>query len=291
MSSNTDYHTQSGLTSATARIAYNTDYSIATGNYDYSLASSNYSQNTTSGYGGYWWPRSASAYCGNDARHVYGSGYVGSYYSGHSLGARPALRINLASFNLANFVSEISGTNNTSLKVDIGTNIISRTAFTQIADKTISNTVTETTLFGTGVGSLIIPANLLVVGRTYNIKFRGYMSGVNGNNATLKLKLGNVTLVTSTNTMPATFTNAYFENDFTFTCRSIGETGTIIGNGRTIINAGIESSTSYTRTLQMTSVATINTTIANAINSTYTWATASENNTITVTNASIEVLN
>lgn len=111
-SGSTDYSTYgftSGIGSTTTRIAYNTDYSIATGNYDYSLDTNNYSQNTSSGYGGFLWSRSASAYYYLNARYVTYYGGVGYGSSDHSFGARPALYLNLASFNQASLASEVAG--------------------------------------------------------------------------------------------------------------------------------------------------------------------------------------
>jgi hypothetical protein len=105
-------------------------------------------------------------------------------------------------------------------------------AFTQTADKVIANTTDETTMFGTGVGSLTVPANSLVVGRTYRIKMKGYVSGTNGDTSTLKAKLGGVELATSTATWQ-TLTDVNFVLEFDFTCRTTGATGTVIGNGYT----------------------------------------------------------
>lgn len=161
--------------------------------------------------------------------------------------------------------------------------------FTQTADKVIANTTTETTMFGTGVGSLTVPANSLVAGRTYRIKMKGYASGTNGDTSAIKVKLGGAELASSTATWQ-TLTDVNFALEFDFTCRTTGATGTVVGNGYTLVSSGQGFSTVTMRALK-DGVQTINTTINNAIDLTYQWSSASTGNTVTVTNVSIEVLN
>ena len=168
---------------------------------------------------------------------------------------------------------------------------VSGTVFTQIADKTVANTTTETTIFGTGSGSLTLPANTFTVGKTVRCKFKGYTSGLNGTSATINIKIGGTTICTSTSNLPAALSNTYWELEFDITCRTTGTTGMIIGQGKTTVAEGIGFATVTIRPLQMTSTATVNTTISNTIDCTYTWGTASTSNTITSTNATIEILN
>lgn len=73
-----------------------------------------------------------------------------------------------------------------------------------------------------------------------------------------------------------------------FTCRTEGITGTVIGQGRSIVYAGQGFSTATSRALKMMSPATVDTTIENEIDITYTWGTASPTNSIKTTNITIE---
>jgi hypothetical protein len=65
-------------------------------------------------------------------------------------------------------------------------------AFTGTADQTASNTASETSITPSGVGTLTIPANFLVAGKTLRIKAGGKYStdGAAGPDLNLKIKLG-----------------------------------------------------------------------------------------------------
>ena len=166
---------------------------------------------------------------------------------------------------------------------------VTQVTFTQTANQTVGNTTTETTMFGSGVGSLSIPANTLIVGRTYRIKLKGYASGTNGDTSTLKVKLGSVELVSSVGTWQ-TLTDIGFTLEFDFTCRTTGTTGTVAGNGYSLVSGGQGFSTVSMRAL-LAGTDTIDTTIDNLIDLTYQWSSTKVGNTITITNASVEVLN
>jgi hypothetical protein len=168
---------------------------------------------------------------------------------------------------------------------------LSGTIFTQIADGTVANTTTETTLFSTGIGTTTLPANFLTPGKTYKIVLKGYISGANNAASTLNIKLGSTTLVTSTENLPSAVTNVAVDIEFTVTCRTSGSTGTVIGQGRSFLSTSTSINQPYIRTLIMTSPATIDCTASNAINVTYTWGSASTTNSITITNAIITIEN
>jgi hypothetical protein len=101
--------------------------------------------------------------------------------------------------------------------------------FSQSAD---SNTTANslTTIFGTGVGSLTIPANALAVGRAIRIHAGGYCSTADGGagTKTLAVILGGVTV--GTGTSGATFqtvVNNIWKIDVTIVCRSAGAGGSV----------------------------------------------------------------
>lgn len=163
--------------------------------------------------------------------------------------------------------------------------------FVQVADQVIADTTVETSQFGTGNAgsSRTIDANTTVVGATYHIRLNGYISNTGTPNATIRIKIGGVTLVTSGPVaLPSGLTNAFVETLFTFTVRSIGATGTVRGQGHTKLISGALGTT-YNRQLTMTADATIDFTVNNEVDITYEWGTASPSNSLTITNASIGV--
>lgn len=164
------------------------------------------------------------------------------------------------------------------------------TMFIQTADKTVGNTDVETSIFDGGLGSLVLPAQSLKVGDMVRMRLMGYVSGTNGDASTIKVKVGASELTTNTSNFPATITGVFVEFLFEFTVRSIGSAGTVIGQGRTMFNASVGFGTSTVRGLQMVSGAVaLDTTKDNLIDITYTWGTARVGNTLTITNAIVEI--
>jgi len=174
-------------------------------------------------------------------------------------------------------------------RVNGATSYLSGVIFNQNSSVTVANTTTETSLLGTGLGSATLPANFATVGRSIRVRSYGYISNTDTPSATLRIKVGSVTILTSTETLPSGLSNALVEFDFTFRFATIGATGTIIGQGSTKITPGAFVS-SVGRPLVMTEPVTIDTTVGNLLDVTYEWGTASDSNTITMTNATIEVL-
>lgn len=167
--------------------------------------------------------------------------------------------------------------------------------FTQTADQAIANTGTETTLFGNGTGTLTLPANFYVVGKTTKVTLSGYFStmGTGPGTIQIKSKLGS-TIITDTGTVtPATnITNASFILVVFITCRTTGATGTVQGNsgGFAYSVAGTPSIVDLVRTTGRATV-TIDTTASQALSVTFQWGTADAGNTITVTGAKVDVEN
>ena len=172
-------------------------------------------------------------------------------------------------------------------RVNGATSYMSGVIFNQTSSVTVANTTGETNLLGTGIGSATLPANFVTLGRSIRVKSYGYIStGAANTSATLRIYVGSATILTSTGSLPSGLSNALVEFDFTF---RFAPSGTIIGQGSTKITSGAFVS-SVGRPLVMTAPATITQTIANALNATYQWGTPSASNTITMTNATIEVI-
>lgn len=105
---------------------------------------------------------------------------------------------------------------------------------TQTADKTVANTVTETSIVGTGIGTLTLPANFWVAGKTIRITMSGVYStvAVTGDTVTIKVKYGSTVLASKATTALVTGgSNLFWESEVLVTCRTTGATGTVQVSG------------------------------------------------------------
>jgi len=165
------------------------------------------------------------------------------------------------------------------------------TSFIQTGNSTVANTTDETSVLGLGIGTRIFPSGFFTEGKTIRFKFTGFLSGKNTHTALAKIKLGDTLLASSTGTLGADMINTLWENESTFTCRTTGVNGSIIGQSRTLFGAGQGFATVTIRPLQMLIPVLLNTTTGNLLDATYTWGTADPDDSITTTNAILEVLN
>lgn len=163
--------------------------------------------------------------------------------------------------------------------------------FTQTADKTFGNTTDETSIVGTGLGSVSFPANFLKYGKKLRITGWGILSGASGTSTTLKIKLGDTVITTSTSNLPTTLSNVKFDIAIDLTVRSTGTTGTVICGGTTTIHASIGFGTATTRNFRTETPVVIDTTTALALDITYQFGVAAETNTITLSDLSVLSLN
>ena len=160
-------------------------------------------------------------------------------------------------------------------------------AFTQISDVTIANSAAEATLLGTVVGSKTIGANKLVAGSTVRIKARGFISQTGTPTLRLQFKIGGVAyLDTGAIALPNFAGNHGWEWEGLVTVRTAGAGGTAIGQGIGFISVVNQPD------LDTTNAATtgINTTGALLVDFTATFGTAAPANSITCTNATMEIL-
>lgn len=173
-----------------------------------------------------------------------------------------------------------------------------RLLYTATASATVANTTTETSIIGTGAGSLSMPVAAAAAppvaampfwfaGKTIRVRVMGYISQlVAGPNRTVKIYLGSTALGTVGPSSVATaVTSVGFLYEFLITCRTAGATGT-----------AFTQATLFHRTLgqsymDSTSTVTIDTTAAAALDVKFTWGTADPGNTITSTNVTVEALN
>ena len=162
--------------------------------------------------------------------------------------------------------------------------------FTATAAATVASSTSETTLAGSGVGSLTLPANFFTVGKT--IKLRAW--GVYGTKAspvgtfTIRFKYGSTTLISLAPTLTVSLTNQMWEAEFEVTCRSTGATGTVFPQGE--VQLFTSTTASGFIVAGPTATTTIDTTASSKIDITAQWATSNASNTITCNNFTAEVL-
>jgi len=100
----------------------------------------------------------------------------------------------------------------------------------------VTNTIVPTSIIGSGVGELGVPANNFQVGDSYHAKLGGIVSAANNNALTIIIKSDGTVLATSGLIPLSTSTNQAWEMEIDFTLTSIGATGSVITNGNFIYN-------------------------------------------------------
>jgi len=102
--------------------------------------------------------------------------------------------------------------------------------FAQTADSATVTGVTETSIVGSGVGSLTVPANGFDVGDSFKAKIGGIMDGTT-NDITVNMYSGAVLLATTGSfALTATISNGW-ELELDFTIRTVGASGSVATNG------------------------------------------------------------
>ena len=163
--------------------------------------------------------------------------------------------------------------------------------FTQTADQTIANTTTETTLFGTGVGTLTLPANFWVVGKTIRIEIHGDFADTGNPTAQIRVKLDAVELSDSTAiTLSGLGGTEEWETEVIITCRSVGGSGTV----ETVVDWEYETTTGSSAIERLDiggTLQTVNTTQSDTLDITFEWGAANALNTLTSEVGFVTVLN
>jgi hypothetical protein len=173
------------------------------------------------------------------------------------------------------------------------------TLFTATANGTCGNTAAETSIVGTGVGTMTLPANFFAAGKSIRVTVYGAYSTKSSSPGTLviKIKLGSTIILALPATTPtANLTKVPFVIDAIITCRTTGATGTVIGQGDLFLaTATAQTGVSYTLPNQgsdaLTAITSFDTTASKLVDVTATWGTADAGNTISSTNVVLEVLN
>lgn len=160
-------------------------------------------------------------------------------------------------------------------------------AFIATASATVANTGSETSIIGTGSGSLTLAAAYLTAGKTIRVTAFGFISNTGTPTLNIKFKLGS-TIICATGAVTTTsgLTTALLSVDLLLTCRTTGATGTVIASGVMgigAVNAGLYPVSG--------AVVTVDTTGTLAVGLTATWGAADPANTLSVVNVVVEKVN
>jgi hypothetical protein len=139
----------------------------------------------------------------------------------------------------------------------------------------------ETSLIGTGVGSLSVPANAFQVGDSFTAKICGYLSCANNEDIRIRVKSdGNIIADAGVFTLNIT-TNKYFEILLDFTITKIGGLGVaeLFTNGQFSYNKNANTSIDGVNFALVDNTA-FDTTVVNALSITAEWITLNAANSI-----------
>ena len=176
--------------------------------------------------------------------------------------------------------SGVSGTSGTSpiLPLPVVYGLYAQTA----NSATVTNTTAETTIIGTGVGSLSVPANGFAVGDSFRAILGGLINATNNQTIRIRLRTGSVLLLDSgLQNLGSAVTDDVWSLNVDFTVRQIGTAGVA-----SIVSLG---SFHYTKTnnasvqgfgFNVVNNTTFDTTVSNTLNITVEWGAANTGNNI-----------
>jgi hypothetical protein len=180
----------------------------------------------------------------------------------------------------------------TRYQLDRQSTVSSGVLYTATATVNNQNTLTETSLIGSGVGSLTLPANTLQPGKSIRLQLSGVITTAGTPPTSLfKIKLGStVVCTTGTFTLPATMSNRLFTIQALITCRTSGVTGTVLGEAQLQYSTAANGSPTVNE-MANTGTITLDTTSALTVDVTHTWGSGASNSyTISNKQAVIELL-
>jgi len=145
----------------------------------------------------------------------------------------------------------------------------------------VVNTTVETTIIGSGVGTLSVPANTFKVGDSFIAKMCGLMSCLNNSNLTINITANGISIVTIPLLNLDTATNKIWDLVIDFTIAQIGGVG--------VADMHVNGTFSYTKqsnneflanNFLISNLPAFNTTILNTLDIKATWGVASTSNSI-----------
>jgi len=146
---------------------------------------------------------------------------------------------------------------------------------------TVTNTTVESSILGTGVGSLSVPAGAFRVGDSFHVVVIGHLSSKNNDDLRIRVKSGAVILAdTGFINMPG-LTNKHFELNIDFTIRAIGGAGVAsIASGGQFTYIKDASSNFEGVDFSVVNNTTFDTTVNNTLSITVEWNAADPLNSI-----------
>ena len=150
----------------------------------------------------------------------------------------------------------------------------------------VTNTTTETSIIGAGIGSMTLPAAFLVSGKAIRLKLYGYFStDAVAPTLEVKVKVGSTVILDSTPvTVSPSLVNQLYELEALITCRTVGSSGSVFGQGRLFSIIPSAYNVPMSIGLENTGTSTVNTSTTELVDVTVQWGTASSNNTFYCTN-------
>jgi len=168
------------------------------------------------------------------------------------------------------------------------------TLFTSTATVTVAATTVETSIIGSGSGSLTLPAAYLTAGKSLKFAIRGLYSApaVSIGNIVIRIKLGGTTVATGTaSSLAALASNLGFDGECLITCRGTGASGTIISMGGVTYGVGANLAPFAVAVNNGTSTTTIDTTGTLTFDCTVQWSNNTVGNSLSSLNCLLEGLN
>lgn len=139
-----------------------------------------------------------------------------------------------------------------------------------VQSATVTNTTTETSIIGTGVGGLTVAPNTFEVGSSYHGKIGGVLSNQNNDTIIVRIKTGTIVLASTGSITLSTASNQAWECELDFTIASIGASGEICTNGNFAYNRNAGSLEGFV----FQDVQPIDTTVSNTLDITVEWGQA-----------------
>jgi hypothetical protein len=152
------------------------------------------------------------------------------------------------------------------------------------------NSIAETSLLGTGSGTLLIPSNSWIVGQAYNFQITGTLTSLVNESINIRLKSGTTQLLSGGATTFFAITGGkYFEYNLTFICRAVGGAGVGILEGTGTFGRKVDTGSQYRVTgLGNTNNTTFDSTGNITLDITGEWSLADAANRIQVKTANLK---
>lgn len=159
---------------------------------------------------------------------------------------------------------------------------VSRGLYAQTAlGSNITSSSGEASLIGSGVGSLIVPANAFKVGDSFTAKMCGQLSCGNNQILHIRVRSNGVIIIDALQHTLSTTTSKYFDLVLDFTVTKLGAVGVgeLFANGVFTYNRNSSNAIEGVN-FGLIDSTLFSTTVSNTLNITAEWVTSNEANTI-----------